>query len=285
MKEYVYPGHNLPSKKSSKLLALVGDNKDVLEVGCAMGFQTRALKEQQSCKVVGIELNAHQASHAKPFCEDVIIGNIETLDLGMALGTKKFDVITFADVLEHLRDPVEALSKTKPLLNDSGYIVASIPNIVHSSVIFEMARGSFNYRTFGLLDDTHIRFFTKKTIYETFEKAGFLIVTVERNIVKPNESEFKTTPQSQEDQALLDYIAHMNPECDTYQFVVKAIPADNVGLLQAELISAQSQVQHLQNSLRTNQARINTLESHMEWLRNKPLRRIATKFNALLGRK
>lgn len=277
MKRYTYSGNDLLTKESSNLLSFVGDEKFVLEIGCAMGFQTRALKEQQRCRVVGIELDEEQASHARPFCEELIVGDIEALDLADALGKKKFDVVTFADVLEHLKGPAEALSRVKPFLNDTGYVVASIPNITHSSVIFEMAKGLFDYRPFGLLDDTHIRFFTKKTIYDAFEKAGYLIVAMERRRLKPIDTEFQTIPQTPQDHSFLQYLAQMNPEWDTYQFIVKAVPAcAEHNLMQTELFSAQSQLQALENALRINQARVKELESQVAWLSKNPLQRAIT---------
>ena len=99
MSKYVYPDDQLPSPANLKLLALVGENKAVLEVGCALGYQTRAMRELQHCRITGIEIDAEAAEHARPYCESLIVGDIERLSLPEVLGTAEFDVITFADVL------------------------------------------------------------------------------------------------------------------------------------------------------------------------------------------
>lgn len=285
MKQYIYPQDQLPTEKNSKLLTLVGNNKKVLEVGCAMGFQTHAMVEQQGCSVVGIEIDALQATNSRPYCEEQIIGDIETLDLNECLGHRKFDVITFADVLEHLRNPSAALEKIRPFLNDTGYVVASIPNIAHGSVIFDLAHGLFEYRQFGLLDDTHIHFFTKNAIFNTFEKSGFLIAELDRLRLKPAETEFKTTVMSPEDRTFLDYVYRMNPESETYQFVIKAFPMQGQPMVQqAQLIAARDEVRLLENSLRKNQELIRKLESEIAWLDKQPIARLKNYFKQYIGK-
>ena len=235
-----------------------------------MGFQTRTLHEIQGCQVTGIEIDADAASQARPYCDDILIGNIETMDLDQLLHDRQFDVITFADVLEHLRNPTAALHKIRPFLREDGYVLASIPNIAHCSVIYEMARGRFEYRSLGLLDNTHIHFFTRQTIYHTFEKAGYLIVSLDRNRVSASETEFKTRPETDEDRQFLEYIAQRNPESETYQFVVKAIPIDNTNTHQSELIVAQEQIQLLAQDASLNEKRIRELESNLAWITSRP---------------
>ena len=271
MKNYIYLDDQLPTSQNSKLLALVGENKNVLEVGCAMGFQTRAMHELQKCQVTGIEIDAHAADFARPYCNDLIIGDVETLDVRQLLNHRKFDVITFADVLEHLKNPIAVLNKMKPLLNDGAYVLASIPNIAHCSVIYDLARGQFEYRSVGLLDDTHIRFFTRQTIYDAFEKAGYMIVALDRIRMPASKTEFKTCPETVEDRQFLDYVKQRNPEAETYQFVVKAVPIDNIITLQSELIMAQRQAELLGQNSKLNEKRINELESNLSWITNQPI--------------
>lgn len=280
MKQYTYTENQLPTSQNSKLLALVGEDKKVLEVGCAMGYQTRALHDMQRCQVTGIEIDANSANHARPYCDELIIGDIETLDTDQLLLGKQFDVITFADVLEHLKNPTATLNKTRPFLRTGGYVVASIPNIAHCSVIYEMARGQFEYRSLGLLDDTHIHFFTRQSIYHTFEKAGFLIVALDRIRVSASETEFKTRPETDDDRRFLEYIQQRNPEAETYQFVVKAIPMCDTNIHQSELIMAQNQVQLLGQDSRLNEKRIRELESNLAWITSRPSYRLLS----ILGR-
>ena len=88
--KYQYLENQLPTPDNSKLLALVGQNKKVLEVGCAMGYQTRSLKEIQHCEVTGIEIDADAATHSGRYCDHMIVGDIETLDLGQQLHDSQF---------------------------------------------------------------------------------------------------------------------------------------------------------------------------------------------------
>ncbi len=111
---------------------------------------------------------------------------METLDLPFEEGY--FDCILLADVLEHLRNPAAALKKLRGYLSDSGTVVASIPNVRFLSVIRELAEGRWKYRNFGILDRTHLRFFTKKEMETLFRDAGFEPEGVCENLVPDYDS-------------------------------------------------------------------------------------------------
>jgi len=256
----------------ARLLRLVDNNKSVLEIGCASGVQSKVLVEVLGCNVTGIEIDAAAAEEARRFCDSVIVGDIEQLDLAAAIGDRQYDVVILADVLEHLKYPENVLEKIKPFLADDGYVVASIPNIVHASIIYEMTKGNFDYRKFGLLDDTHIRFFTKKTIYQVFERSGFAIAILDREVIAPEYTEFHTTPTCDKDRAVLDYIRINNPESDTYRFIVKAYKSDSGQ--QAALMSAQMRIEELERTLKGQELRIRQLQSENAWITNRPLYRI-----------
>ncbi|MDD5389288.1 MAG: class I SAM-dependent methyltransferase [Gallionellaceae bacterium] len=226
-KKYIY---NIPddlNHAASKVFLMVDGGKDVLEIGCASGIQTRHLKEHLGCHVTGVEINPLAAEEARPYCESIIIGNIEELDLAAGLGDKRFDLITFVDVLEHLKDPASALRKVRTFLKDGGSIIASIPNIAHASICLELAHGRFDYQKYGLLDNTHIHFFTKKNVVRVFWEAGFSIDIWDRVVKSPEETEFYSRCDSQEEQSYLEWIYKQNPEANTYQFIVKASPASD----------------------------------------------------------
>ena len=147
-----------------------------------------------------------------------------------------------------------------------------------------MARGQFNYRPLGLLDDTHIRFFTRQTIYHTFEKAGYLIVSLDRNCVSPSETEFKTRTETDEDRYFLNYIKQRNPEAETYQFIVKAIPIDEVNSHQSEFIVTKEQIQLLKDDARLNEKRIKELESNLAWITSRPSYRFLSALMRIIKR-
>jgi SAM-dependent methyltransferase len=115
------------------------------------------------------------AEEASLRAERVIVGDVEELDLEAELGGERFDAILFADVLEHLRDPAAVLRRVRPFVADGGAVVASIPNVAHASVRLSLLAGSFRYREQGLLDESHLRFFTREGVQDLFEGSGYLI--------------------------------------------------------------------------------------------------------------
>jgi 2-polyprenyl-3-methyl-5-hydroxy-6-metoxy-1,4-benzoquinol methylase len=207
----------------TRVIRLVGERKQVLELGCATGYMSKVLVEQFGCTVVGIELGAEAAEEAGKVCSRVIVGDLDTLDLGRELSGSRFDVIVCADVLEHLRDPVRTLASLRPLLAPDGYLVASIPNIAHVAVIVELLEGRFPYRPTGLLDDTHLRFFTRGSIYDCFERAGFMISHLERVRLEPEATEFATDLSGLPPELVRLLRGH--EESTTYQFILAARPA------------------------------------------------------------
>ncbi len=170
------------------LIPLVpNDAKCILEVGCAAGMTGGELKKRSGAFVAGIELNAKAASAAKNVLDDVVQGNIEDIDLPYSKSS--FDCILFADVLEHLVDPLSVLKKIRPLLKDKGTIVASIPNVQFHGVVHKLIEGNWTYEKEGILDETHLRFFTYKEIEKLFSQAGYSVLRVEE-VLDPQYEKF-----------------------------------------------------------------------------------------------
>jgi len=155
----------------------------VLDVGCSTGEVGRNLKKKiDKLEVVGIELNEQMGILASSKLDRVIIGNIEIIDLQNYFPPNYFDCVIFADLLEHLKDPWRILKKGVKYLSDEGIVVASIPNVRHYSVIFDLLfKGYWPYRERGIHDKNHIRFFTLREIKELFQNAGLNIVRLERD--------------------------------------------------------------------------------------------------------
>ena len=143
----------------------------LLDVGCGSGQMASELKLNKNINEVwGIELVETAGLKAKEKLDRVIISPVENaID---ELPNNYFDAIIFADVLEHLIEPEEILRKIKSKLKSEGQIIASIPNVRHWSIIKQLLEGDWRYEEYGLLDRTHLRFFTKKTIIEMFSNAG-----------------------------------------------------------------------------------------------------------------
>jgi hypothetical protein len=204
---------------------------------------------------------------ARPFCEELYVADIETTSLISLLGPAQFDVIVFADVLEHLRQPAVALANIKPLIAEAGYVVASVPNVTHASIIFEMLHGRFEYRGSGLLDDTHLRFFSKQGTLRTFEDAGYVVSELERVRIEPLYTEFQTQCSTTEGQRVFEYMLAHNPEALTYQFVIRAVAAtSNANRLNLQAQFLHDQIAALEQALETHRDEVRKLRSERDWL-------------------
>jgi 2-polyprenyl-3-methyl-5-hydroxy-6-metoxy-1,4-benzoquinol methylase len=166
------PGYfNFPRPE---ILALIPRSaRQVLDVGCGAGRLGEALKARQPAEVVGIELDGAAAGAARARLDEVFVGDAERLDLPFAPGS--FDAVVCGDVLEHLREPARLLRRARGWLRPGGLVVASIPNVRHHSVVAGLLDGNWTYEPAGLLDRTHLRFFTRRTAEQLFRDAGFTV--------------------------------------------------------------------------------------------------------------
>ena len=205
------------------MLDFTGFNKRVLEVGCATGYFSKVLNDR-GCHVVGIERDPEAAAVAEQWAERVVVGDLDAGTLWQELEGEQFDVITFGDVLEHLRDPLTTLRTAVRLLKPSGTVVISVPNIAHGDVRIALLGGAFQYTEIGLLDRTHLRFFTKATLRDLVRDAGLLLVDTSRVVVPLFATELAVGKDSVS-QAMVTQILD-DPEAQTYQFVVKAVLDD-----------------------------------------------------------
>jgi O-antigen biosynthesis protein len=221
---------NLDDRSSSHalIIELLGLDKRVLDVGCATGNLAEVLAGR-GCRVTGIEIDPEAARQAEKHCERVIVGDVESLDLGAELDEADFDVIVFGDVLEHLKDPLQTLRRFKPFLQTEGYVIASIPNIAHGSVRLALMQGRFRYRSLGLLDDTHLRFFTRETVEQLFKDAGFLIADLRRTTRGVFDTEIEIDREQLHPEVLR--MVEEDPEASTYQFVLSAYRFGEAGML------------------------------------------------------
>lgn len=150
----------------------------VLEVGCAAGKFGSMLKAQRNCEVWGIELFSDAAEVAARHLDKVLVIDVEADAL--PLPVSYFDCVIYNDVLEHLKDPWQHLRSIQPHLCPGGYVVASIPNIRQYRVVKALFfKGEWRYEKDGILDRTHLRFFTKGSIHEMFESEGYKVIRLE----------------------------------------------------------------------------------------------------------
>jgi len=158
---------------------LPGKNR-ILDVGCAEGLLGKNLKQQGlASEVVGVELFPDAAKVAETRIDQVICEDIELMNRD-ELGRESFNYIICGDVLEHLRDPWIVLNWLATLLEKDGLLIVSVPNVRHWSVLFPLLfQGEWKYQLHGIMDRTHLRFFTKKTAIQMLVGSGLHIVSCE----------------------------------------------------------------------------------------------------------
>lgn len=160
----------------------------VLEIGCAGGATGRALKERLPVQsYVGIDISPEAAEVAKDHLDRVIVADIERTDLASEHGLNpgEFDLLLALDVLEHLYDPWDTLAELSRYLKPGGHVVASLPNIQNITILQDLIKGEWQYRDAGILDATHLRFFTREASKEMFSGAGLTIKSTEQ-VINPS---------------------------------------------------------------------------------------------------
>lgn len=210
----------------------------VLEIGCGAGRLGESLKARQDAEVLGVELSEFAAAQARSRLDAVFVGDIEQIDL--PVGPRSLDTIVCGDVLEHLRDPGALLRRARDWLGPGGALIASIPNVRHHSVVRALLDGNWTYESAGLLDSTHLRFFTRRDIEEMFRLAGYNVERIEI-IPGPGYGEWVQTGRPTELRVGRLHIPNMDPaeveEFFVYQFLVTAVPAGCPQPARAQLTS------------------------------------------------
>ena len=160
------------------LLALVPlDARRVVEVGCGNGAMAREYRQRNpDCEYLGIEIDPVYAEASRFYCDRVVVGSIESMNDETFKTLFPSSCWIFGDVLEHLYDPWAVLRRIRAALNRDGVVVACIPNAQHWSVQARLNCGEFDYEDLGLMDRTHIRWFTRKTALRLFESTGFRVI-------------------------------------------------------------------------------------------------------------
>lgn len=173
------------------VVRFVGQGKTVLEIGSGPGAITRYLRDPGECRIVAVEIDPEAAALVAPYCEAVLRIDLNDPAWTTQLGAHSdgFDVVVAADVLEHLYDPWSALRQIRGLLREDGYVVVSLPHAGHNVIIACLLNADWEYREYGLLDRTHIRFFGMRNIQALFNDSGFRIVDAVFVMRAPEKSE------------------------------------------------------------------------------------------------
>ncbi len=216
------------AEKNNSLTGLasrVKPGERVLELGCSFGYLSKFLQEELACNVVGVDLDQEALEHATSFCSKVIVADLDKDDWLNEIKGLTFDVILCADVLEHLKSPITVLSALKPFLHSESRLLASVPNIAHGSIRLELLQGHFDYESLGLMDDTHLHFYTRDGLIGMLMKAGYAC------------SDIAYTSRDLADEVIVEHLANVGliasddalktfhgPEAVAYQYIVEARP-------------------------------------------------------------
>ncbi|MHB1653156.1 MAG: glycosyltransferase [Desulfitobacteriaceae bacterium] len=174
----------------SLLLKRINPGSQILEFGPATGYMTRYLQEELGCTVTCVEVDPIAAAKASQYSAKMIVADLDLMEWHKELVGKSFDHIMFADVIEHLKDPWKVVQAAVQLLKPKGTLMISVPNIGHSAILMELLQGRFEYRATGLLDDTHLRFFTRKSLLDLLERVGMCPIELMATATAPEDTEF-----------------------------------------------------------------------------------------------
>jgi len=200
-KQYKY----YSSSYNESIFNLVPKNKKVLDMGCNTGNLGERLIKDKNCIVYGLDYSKLAIKEAKKKLNKALVLDLENYTIPFK--QEKFDIIVFADVLEHLRYPERILKNYLNILKPDGKIIISIPNIAYIKIRVGLLFGRWNYKKAGILDRTHLRFFTKKTIINLLKYCGYKIIYISPALNKT---------------LLRDILRKLWPELFTVQFTIVA---------------------------------------------------------------
>lgn len=151
----------------------------VLDIGCHTGILGEALRQKKQCIVTGIDSDTAALEVARLRLNAVTMANLEVPGWSTSLvaSDARFDVVLFGDVLEHTKEPERILEEGRALLSAKGFAIVSLPNIANLRIRLGLLGGKFEYGDSGILDQTHIRFFTLSTARRMVREAGYAIVS------------------------------------------------------------------------------------------------------------
>jgi GT2 family glycosyltransferase/2-polyprenyl-3-methyl-5-hydroxy-6-metoxy-1,4-benzoquinol methylase len=207
------------------IVEFVGVNKKVLEIGTSTGYISKILKERGNI-ITGIEIDPEAGLVAQEYCNQMILGDVETIDLDKKLELGSFNVILCGDVLEHLKNPTQIIKKIRKLLAPDGYLIVSLPNFCHGDVLLNIMNSDFRYTPVGLLDETHLRFFGLKNIFALFAECGYQIKDIRTTKIDIGNTELAIN-QKRIPPDLLNFIKSL-PNSNVYQFIFTAFPSENI---------------------------------------------------------
>ena len=223
----------------SVLAGMVRPGSTVLDLGTGSGALGKHLRENLGCTVDGVTINEQEAAIARPHYRRIEVADLEQPGWAAAFAQTRYDFIVCADVLEHLRSPATALQACRALLTVDGRVLISVPNAAYCGLVAELLQGDFTYREEGLLDRTHLRFFTRRSLLQFLDGEGWAAEAIEPVERALTESEFRV-PFEQMPPSVARYLLAL-PDAATYQLIVAARPGSATGVDLASVQSAPAQ--------------------------------------------
>jgi 2-polyprenyl-3-methyl-5-hydroxy-6-metoxy-1,4-benzoquinol methylase len=204
-----YRGHHLLAQA---VLDVAPPGGRVFEGGVSSGYFASVLT-RAGLRVDGHELDPAAAARARRVCEHVYVGDLQAFDVAELEGT--YDVLLFGDTLEHVADPVAVLRQLATRLAPRGALVVSVPNVANWAIRLSLLLGRFRYTDRGILDRTHLRFYTRTTLVEMIESAGFTVQSIVGTIPVPG-------VRSEQLGRIAHRVGNLRPSLFAYTFVVTA---------------------------------------------------------------
>ena len=270
---------------NAKLLSWIPQGSEVLEIGSASGSLTRAMSELKDCKVSVIEVDPENFRMARQSAVDGFCGDAEGKDWEEYFRGRTFDIILLSNVLEHLRDPLSLLRRSKKYLKTDGHILISIPNVAHNDIILNLLKDDFHYTETGLLDESHLHLFGEKNYYRMIRDAGLHICKEDRVYLDTGETE--QNPSTDGIPEEVQQFLSLRKNGEIYQFVAdltedgEDVPCDDGnGKNTPRLLSERQQIAKLEREIREVQDYAHQLENS-----NRELIADKKRLEAELGRK
>jgi len=206
----------------SRIADQISTHSVVLDIGCSTGMMGRHLALQKGCVVDGVDIDEAALENCRPVYRKVAIRNLETDELTDVFRQEAYDFIVVADVIEHLQQPERLLSQLKLLIKPHGTILFSVPNITHLAAGLELLSGRFGYRGNGLLDNTHLRFYSRQSLLQRLRDSGLYAWQLDRVHKGLDETEFGTAPAAAFPPEWLAALAASREDALVYQWIVSA---------------------------------------------------------------
>ena len=207
-------------------LGWIPEGARVLDVGCATGYFARRLIEEKGCTVAGIEGDGEAAEKARAVCERMHVGDLS--DRRFLEGVQEqAGVVFLGDVVEHVADPAPLLRHTRRWLAPGGFLLCSIPNVAYWKIRLELARGRFDYQEIGILDKTHLRFYTRPSFERLLIECGFRNIAVAPVCSDAGALRLRTprAPARPSRSRLRDFLLKRFPALMATQYLFRADPA------------------------------------------------------------